>query len=63
KEERKRNAQEKRGLGKVYKRKQIMKPGCFFPTSPALPIIVWRKIFHTGPAGAFEQKLTVLLFR
>ncbi len=26
---------------------QIMKPGCFFPTSPALPITVWRKLFHT----------------
>ncbi len=25
----------------------IMKPGCFFPTSPVLPITVWRKIFHT----------------
>ena len=38
---------------------QIMKPGCFFPTSPALPITVWRKIFRTClkkmPAAIMKQ--------
>ena len=38
---------------------QIMKPDCFFPTSPVLPITVWRKIFHTClkkmPAAIMKQ--------
>ncbi|ASQ15746.1 hypothetical protein BJM06_a00102 (plasmid) [Enterobacter cloacae] len=33
--------------------------GLFFPTSPALPVTVWRKIFHTClkkmPPGIMKQ--------